>query len=235
MWKKAEGRDEMAKVRLTPIVASMIAITLVIGVLHYCVAPVGYFALREACEKEGGLRIGHTDYVEGYWHAPFDELDGCDACLGEVARGNFRYVEFGPIANEQGSANRFVKFELAPAGSESCLPRGHFETPPAGTCVAQVNLTGGPQSRYYVKTNVKYLRKSYGVTLRAFQRSIFDRQSKSNAATFHHFEYGTPAERAGNFAWSYNCPYSTINPYSDDAFIRRVLRDVSARQQGNSK
>lgn len=225
----------MKRVRLLPVFASLTAIVLVTSVLHYCVAPVGYFALREACAEEGGLRISHTDYVDGYWHAPFDDLEGCDACLDAIARGDFRYIEFGPVADEQGSPKKFLKFELGPAGSDSCLPRGHFETPPAGKCVTQVILTGGPQSRYYVETNVKYVRKSYGATLRAFQRSIFDRQSKSTAATFHHFEFGTPAERAGNFAWSYNCPYSTINPYGDDAFIRRVLRDASAHQQGNSK
>jgi hypothetical protein len=78
-------------------------------------------------------------------------------------------------------------------------------------------------------------RGKYGADLRARRRSVYDRVLKKGIATFHYFEYGTPAERAGNFAWKYNCGPASINPLSDDVFIKRILRDETATSQGSAR
>jgi hypothetical protein len=234
---KAERRDEMRKVRLAPIVASVTAATLAILILHYCVAPVSYIAVKEACNREGGQHISESAYVDGFWHAPSTDDMDCDGCKGQVARQDFSFVEFGPIAARKTDAKKFVRFELAQSGSANCLPRGNFETPPAGMCVAETALSAAPQSRYFVQTSLRREERKYGVELRVRRRSVYDRVEKKVIATFSYFEAATPADRSGNFAWSYNCGAPpAINPFDDDAFIKRVLRDESvANQRSSSK
>ena len=200
--------------------------------LNYFFAPIGYFAVQSACDREGGLRINETDQVDGYWHATEEGIAGCAACAGQVARGDFHYVEFGPASeSEEDRATtdaQYFRFELRPKDGQDCYHDEGFETPPAGTCVVKTKISGKPTSKYLLRSDVVYLPVRFGDVLRQYRRSIYDRETHKLAATFHHFEYGTPAERAGNFAWRYSCVSPSINPLSEFAFVRKVLADRSA-------
>jgi hypothetical protein len=218
-----------------PISVAVAAGVLAVYGLNYFYGPLDYLATTAACDLEGGLRVNGTDYVDGYWRAPARYDTDCDSCKNQVARGDFLYVEAGPLARAEAPDTKYVRFELVQVGAASCLPSGHFESPPPGMCVSEIPLSGKPQSRYFVRASTQDEHGSYGVELQSVRRSVYDRLEKKVIATFHYFEGGTPAERAGRFSWSYNCGSPKDHPLDSNRFIRQVLHDERAKNKRGVK
>lgn len=201
----------------------------VIWVVHVFFAPLAYFAVRDACSTEGGLRVIERPTAEGYWHAGSDWTEGvlekdCSLCAEQVAERMFAYVDFEKPASSAGGADRFVQYRLEPASHPNCAAGASYTKPPDGMCVAIVPLPMSSESRYKYRNQILTTRSRLGVSLRELRHSLEDTYDKRVIATEKYFSYATYPERRGKFAPSYHCE-------KDSRFESRFFKAVFRNEQ----
>lgn len=201
--------------------------------IHVFVAPLGYFAVRDACARDGGLQILKTDVVDGYFNAGLsiegrpDRVD-CWLCASQVADQEFDYVDFERTEAMGEGEPGLYRFELgaAMADRRNCVS-GQFDHVPAGQCVTARRLEGSTTARYAYRREWLTRKGLLGIGIRERSQSVHELASGKPVATHKYFDYATPAERRGNFARSYHCENVPIDPDDTKAFFRRVLRSNS--------
>jgi hypothetical protein len=216
----------------------VIAVVVLLFLTHIFFAPLGYWAVHEACGREAGLKIVKTDNVDSYWHDGYMTngetwtID-CELCISQVARGEFEYVDFERPDTIRRRPSGLVRFQLADAEGANCIvPIGRAELP-VGQCVVASTITRDSASRYQYRYEQATEKGLLGVAIRAFRQSVYDTTTKKNIATSVHFDYATPAERSGNFARGYHCERPSL-PIDSNKFVLRVLRVAPGTESGTA-
>jgi hypothetical protein len=209
---------------------ALLAVGILLYLIHVFVAPLGYFAVREACTSKGGLQILKSDVVDGYFNDGLsiegmpDRVD-CWLCASQVADHEFAYVDFERTEAMNAGEPGVYRFELGPALADrgNCVG-GQFVHVPAGQCVTARRLDGPTSARYEYRREWVTRKGLLGVEIRERSQAVYELASGNPVASHRYFDYATPAERRGKFARSYHCENSPIDPDDTKAFFRRVLR-----------
>lgn len=210
-------------------IMTLIALGLALYFLHSCISPQGYFAVKELCEKEGGLRILKAVNVQGYWnlgdHGKGLENYDCELCKEQLTQGDFEYVDYQRPSKMLDGRPTFVRFKLLGAGDSQCTIAPAGLKVPVGRCIGAVPLEGPPSNEYRFRADVRKFIGPFGAKVGEIGRTVYDVDGKSVIATFNYFSHRTPSEASGHFAPSYSCEGSAaINEFDDGAFIRKTLR-----------
>lgn len=221
-------------------VRSLLIPILVLGVIlllvHTCVAPSAYFAVKQLCDEEGGIRIAKTASVDGYWYTgdygKGFENDDCVLCKIQVARGDFSYVIYERKSATPNVSPGFVRFQLLSSGEPSCASIPHYVGVPTGKCVGALPLDGPPSNEYRFKVEVRKRKALLGVVVDELSRTIYDRNGTEPIATYNYFSYRTASGRSIQFAPSYSCkPPSNVKAFGEGEFLRTTLRSTQSANE----
>jgi hypothetical protein len=165
------------------VLIGIVAFLLVLCIVHVHFAPLAYFAVREACSAEGGLRVVEYPTAEGYWHAGSEWTDGvlekdCRLCAEQVVERMFAYVDFERPASSAGGEPDFVQYRLEPESHANCTSGESYTKPPDGMCIAIAPLPRIPNDRYKYRNQILTTRNWLGVPLRELRHSLEDTSSK---------------------------------------------------------
>lgn len=207
----------------------LLLIAAVLLLIHVFAAPFGYLAVRDACNKEGGLHIAKADNVDGYLHAA-EIVDGrpqhidCWRCAAQVADSEFEFVDFERTKPMRLGPPGLVRFQLGPADASNCMHGNQFDGLPVDKCVTVSRLEGVSDARYEYRRQRADRKALLGIEIRELRQTVYDLSTRKPIATYQFFDYATPAEEFGKFARSYSCKNSVIDPDDTYAFLSRVLR-----------
>lgn len=187
--------------------------------------------MQRACETEGGLHIEERADVRGYWHGAADwsglTTDDCTNCANQVARGDFDYVDYFRPGRARRKPAGFVRFQLGAAHRSACYEGVLFSKPPAGTCVAIVQLDGPPGEGYKYESRRLTKADQNGTKLTERRRTILEVRSQRIIASYTYFEFSTALEEIGAFAPRLHCNDPQEFSLSDRKFVIEVLRTSS--------
>ena len=196
-------------------------------ILYYFISPQGFFAIRMACDNEGGLRVYERIKADGYLHSGYNWRIGslapdCRQCAAQVALQQFTFVDFEQPARRAGDEPRFVQYRLLPDTSDKCVARATSSKPPAGMCVGVLTLNSKPNDKYQYRSE-RLMTAWHGVDLDERRRTLTETESRRVVAQERYFSFRTPEERAGTFAPSYQCAHLGHNPIMESPFFRAAF------------
>jgi hypothetical protein len=79
-------------------------------ILYYFISPLGYFAVRSACDEGGGPRVDERVKADSYLHSGYERRIGllspdCLDCAEQVAQQEFKFVDFELPTRDAGGPN----------------------------------------------------------------------------------------------------------------------------------
>lgn len=203
----------------------VLVVSLLLLIIQITVSPLGYLAVKTACREEGGMRILQRVKVDGYWHGVAGwsgvPLSRCLTCPGQVARGDFEYVDAESFDLYTNKPIGFVRFRLISRDEGTCYDGPSSADPPAGKCVSASPLESEPTQGYKFQSDVIRRSDYFGASILEQRRQIIDINSRQAIATHSFFSHSTPISRYGRFAASYHCEYAIDSSERD--FVRDVL------------
>lgn len=197
--------------------------------LHIAFAPLNYFAVRSACESEGGSKIFDQVAAHGYWHGERGwsgaAMKECVDCADQLLRGDFEYIDSELFDVYSGKSKGFARFRVGSRGEGACYEGPMFMQPPDDKCVLLAPLAGPPTQGYKFESRL-VKRNDFGARMLEQRREIIEIGSGRVLARNSFFLASTPFSRYGKFAAPYHCKRTFGD--NERNFVLSVLRGWTA-------
>ncbi len=192
--------------------------------VHIAFAPLNFFAVRAACEGEGGPKIFDRVAAEGYWHGEAGwsgvATKECSACADQLLRGNFEYIDSELFDVYSGKSKGFARFRVGRRSDGVCYEGPVYVQPPEGECVLLEPLAGAPTQGYKFESKL-VKRNDFGARMLEQRREVIEVSSGRVLARNSFFLASTPFSRYGKFAAPYHC--KRVFGDNERSFVLSVL------------